>query len=95
VLGSSAIRLRKRASAASSGHDPRATGRFEEAADRLAEALQSTPDSPAIHHDRGVALARLARHEEAVESYNRALALRPGSAPNVRNPVPLALNFWS
>ncbi|MDR7101309.1 tetratricopeptide repeat protein [Croceicoccus sp. BE223] len=51
------------------------------AADRPAEALaliEGAADHPDLCNNRGVALARLGRRDEAAQAYARALALRPG-----------------
>jgi len=41
-------------------------------------ALAAAPDSPAVLNNRGVALAALNRHDEAIRDYTRALERSPG-----------------
>src|SRR5215467_8170593 len=51
------------------------------AADRfLSTAVQLNPGIPSAHRDRGIALAQLARTDEALLSFDRALALKPDSS---------------
>lgn len=60
------------------------------AAERPAKALEvlaKAGESPDALNNMGVALARLGRHGEAVESYRRSLALRPGHLDTALNLV--------
>lgn len=52
-------------------------GRFAELASLCDAALASCPTSSLIHFNRGVALDHLERLPEAIESYERSLALDP------------------
>ena len=49
-------------------------------------ALALQPGTAAVHYNRGVVLAALERHREALDSYDRALALDPGHRPALRQP---------
>ena len=57
-----------------------AAGRFEEAAQVLAGALQRDPGLFEAHLLRGRALEQATRPKEAIASYRRALSLKPDSA---------------
>ena len=39
--------------------------------------LALRPDSAETHYNRGVSLAKLGQHEEAVASYRKSIALKP------------------
>ena len=56
------------------------TGRTAEAADLLQKAVSVNSSDPNAHYHRGVAQSELRRHAEALESYDRALALQPDYA---------------
>jgi tetratricopeptide (TPR) repeat protein len=49
------------------------------------EALARDPSYPEAHNNRGNALQRLGRHDEAIAAYRQALALRPGYAEALCN----------
>src|SRR4029077_19840161 len=53
------------------------TGRTHEALELLSHAVCADPGDSGAHTDRGNALADLGRPEAALESYERAIALRP------------------
>ncbi|QKV19505.1 tetratricopeptide repeat-containing sulfotransferase family protein [Oricola thermophila] len=55
-------------------------GRQEEAADILARATRSHPDSADAHDRLGAVLQALGRHEAAAESHRKAIDLNPRSA---------------
>jgi tetratricopeptide (TPR) repeat protein len=57
-----------------------AQGRFEEAARKATEEIAALPDEPEAYFNRAQALAGLARHEQAVDDYERALALDMSSS---------------
>lgn len=64
-------------------------GKFDQAVDSFDQALK-TPDLPAarlasIHSDRGVALWRLGRHEDALKDFNRSIELSNGAAATYNN----------
>jgi tetratricopeptide (TPR) repeat protein len=46
-------------------------------------ALKLQPDLPAVLDSRGFVLLRLGRYSESIESYDRALALRPGGSESL------------
>lgn len=50
-------------------------GQWEKAIAAYGKALESEPKNAELWNDRGVALHRLGRHEEAVKSYRQALRL--------------------
>ena len=56
-------------------------GRWEDAAQLLAQVLAVHPHHAEALYNRGLALAKLGRHEEAVASYDLVLAQRPDFAP--------------
>ncbi len=62
------------------------------AADEFSEALRQDPRLAAAYVDRGVAPVRLGRHAEAIEDYNRAIAvlLPPPATLAVTPPTPAA-----
>jgi tetratricopeptide (TPR) repeat protein len=55
-------------------------GRSESAAALLSRAVQADPDDVVSHANLAVALARLGMQAQALDSFDRALALRPGAA---------------
>lgn len=64
-------------------------GKFDQAVESFDQALK-TPDLPnarlaGIHSDRGVALWRLGRHEDALKDFNRSIELYNGSAATYNN----------
>src|SRR4051794_17643064 len=61
------------------------TRNYQEAEIVLARAIAVDPQSADAHMGRGVALNKLGRHDEARESYRRALALRPNYALALSN----------
>ncbi|MHC2626954.1 putative O-linked N-acetylglucosamine transferase (SPINDLY family) [Bradyrhizobium huanghuaihaiense] len=58
---------------------------YQEAETLLSRAVAVDPKSADAHMSRGVALNKLRRHDEARESYRRALALRPNYALALSN----------
>ena len=56
-------------------------GRDEKAVEQFDCVLAIRPDDPATLVDRGRVLARLARHAEALASYERAIAIHPNRLP--------------
>lgn len=50
------------------------------AVDLIDRAIACDRFNPVYHSNRGLALASLQRHEEAIVSYDRSLSLRPGNA---------------
>jgi len=55
-------------------------GRHDVAVDLIGQAISHNRINPVYHSNRGLALAGLQRFAEAIASYDRALALRPGDA---------------
>ena len=55
------------------------TGRSADALDRFTVAAGHEPGNVEIWFNRGVVLAELGRHDEAIGSFDRALAIRPTS----------------
>ncbi len=55
----------------------RGTGQDARAAATLAQALQTNPDSAALHHAHGLALVRLGRSDEGLAALRRAFELAP------------------
>ncbi len=53
-------------------------GRYEDALQDFAAAQKQLPDSAALEYDRGNALYRLHRHDEARQAYQRAAEMKPG-----------------
>jgi tetratricopeptide (TPR) repeat protein len=60
-------------------------GRFEEALDQLAGALEKSPKNAAYFEQRGNLLQTLRRFKEAFEAYQGALALKPDLAAATEN----------
>ncbi|WFU28175.1 tetratricopeptide repeat protein [Bradyrhizobium sp. CB1717] len=58
---------------------------YQEAEILLSRAVAVDPKSADAHMSRGIALNKLRRHDEARESYRRALALRPNYALALSN----------
>ncbi|MDA9403457.1 O-linked N-acetylglucosamine transferase, SPINDLY family protein [Bradyrhizobium sp. CCBAU 45389] len=58
---------------------------YQEAEILLSRAVAVDPQSADAHMSRGVALNKLRRHDEACESYRKALALRPNFAVALSN----------
>jgi len=58
---------------------------YEQAEILLSRAVVVDPQSADAHMGRGIALNKLRRHDEARESYRRALALRPNYAQALSN----------
>jgi tetratricopeptide (TPR) repeat protein len=52
---------------------------------RAEKALQSDPHCADAHYNRGNALQALSRYAQALESYDRALAIRPGDRQALNN----------
>lgn len=50
-------------------------GRYEEANDRTAEAIESDPDNPVLYYNRGVLFEQMDQGEKAVENYQKAIEL--------------------
>ena len=46
----------------------------------IAAALDAKPDYPEAHYNRGNVLAALGRYDDALASYDAAIALQPGAA---------------
>jgi Flp pilus assembly protein TadD len=59
--------------------------RIVEALTRYEDLIDTHPDLPAAHANRGEALARLGRHDEAVDALDRAAALASDSPEILRN----------
>ena len=57
-------------------------GQFQTAEQQIALALELNPNAAPAHRDRGIALAHLGRHVEALASLDRAIALSPKGAPS-------------
>src|SRR5262249_13820102 len=55
-------------------------GAYDQAIAQIDAALRINPRSAAAHSNRGVALAALARFEEAVTCYDRAISIKPDYA---------------
>jgi tetratricopeptide (TPR) repeat protein len=55
-------------------------GKCRDAVALLADAVQRLPDEPLLHFNQGIALEDLGRHAEAIESYERCIALNPDLA---------------
>ena len=53
-------------------------GRAEEALDLIAAALAASPNHPDALYNRGNVLAQLERYDEALASYDAALAVAAG-----------------
>ncbi len=53
-------------------------GRYEDALHDFEVAQQQLPDSAALEYDKGNALYRLNRHDEARQAYQRAAEMKPG-----------------
>ena len=53
-------------------------GDYEQVAEQLRKAIPDSPDDPASYVSLGAVLKRLGRHAEAVENFNKALALKAG-----------------
>ncbi len=68
-------------------------GLFEEALASLDQAALLQPGMAALHYNRGVVLAGLDRNSEAMDAYNRALALDPRYTPALTNRTLVALNL--
>jgi tetratricopeptide (TPR) repeat protein len=60
-------------------------GRHDVAVDLIGRAIAHNRLSSLYHSNRGLALAGLRRFEEAIESYDRALSLRPGDTEALFN----------
>lgn len=52
-------------------------GKCRDAVALLADAVQRLSDEPLLHFNLGIALEDLGRHAEAIESYERCIALNP------------------
>lgn len=53
-------------------------GRFEPAAERCLDVLESRPTLPEANHLLGIALAWLGEHAQAVQAFDAAVAVQPG-----------------
>src|SRR5262252_4458905 len=51
-------------------------GQFEEAADLIGRSVSENPANPIAHYNQGNVLRDLKRNEDALVSYDRALAVR-------------------
>ncbi|MBF0537746.1 MAG: tetratricopeptide repeat protein [Nitrospirae bacterium] len=67
-----------------------ATGKYEEALTYFCQGLQIEPDNWQLHYNKGLALKRLGRLKEAIESLNEAQRKQNkegGSAPSLTSPA--------
>ena len=60
-------------------------GRHDVAVDLIGRSIAHDRFNPVYHSNHGLALASLRRFAEAIESYDRALSLRPGNAEVLYN----------
>lgn len=58
--------------------------RNDEAAEAFVEALNSAPENPLIHHNKGIFHVRMRQYEEALASFEEATRLHPNLAPSWR-----------
>jgi tetratricopeptide (TPR) repeat protein len=72
------------------GHVALLGDEFEAAIDAYREAAALVPDRPLPHASLGTVLARLGRREEALEAFDRALALSPDDEATLRARAALA-----
>jgi predicted O-linked N-acetylglucosamine transferase (SPINDLY family) len=61
------------------------TGRLQDAAAIMANAVELKPDAAGFHNNLGNVLSSLGRRAEAVQAYERALALRPDDPQTLNN----------